>query len=210
VKEVAGLCPACRVFGAAGWRSPLAISDFTAADDEAAGEELCQELLAIDRFTGGGAEEWLGLEEGARGLKFNAKSALRPTLQGRIDLDLTALGRAGNGERPIAWALGLLALALRDVVEGDLAFGWGAGKGYGRCEARVVGHRLPPWEALPERLRGELEQVGLVGPAALTSPGTDLLDPESDLGFALMAVLVDLAEVPIDGGATGAEGGGAA
>ncbi|MFW6175443.1 MAG: RAMP superfamily CRISPR-associated protein, partial [Acidobacteriota bacterium] len=198
VDDVPDLCPACRLFGAAGWRSPLRISDFTAADTGAQERDFCQEFLAIDRFTGGGAEEWQGLEDGAQGLKFNACSVLRPKLQGRVELDLTALGHAGDDERSLAWSLGLLALVLRDLVEGDLAFGWGSGKGYGRCEARIVAYDLPPWEALPERLRRDLGQVGLEGPEMLTDPAAGLLDEESHLGFALAAAVLDLAEVPID------------
>lgn len=113
------LCLACQLFGAPGWRSPLRISDFTLVEGDY--ESITQEMLAVDRFTGGGKH----------GAKYNALAIVSPKLTGTIEVEEWRLKRQ-------PWALGLLALVLRDLKEGDLAFGWGAaGKGYGRCEADI-------------------------------------------------------------------------
>jgi hypothetical protein len=42
-------------------------------------------------------------------------------------------------------ALGLLALTLRDLAEGDLAFGWGSGKGYGWATVDTAGLDAAKW-----------------------------------------------------------------
>ena len=124
-EEVTSLSLAGQLFGAAGWRSVVDISDF-ASKGPAHMEE--QDFVAIDRFTGGAAE----------GKKFKWK-ALWPegpekplTLNGEIHLDLARLQKAEN------WAPGLLALTLRDLVEGDISFGAGCAKGYGACTADIV------------------------------------------------------------------------
>jgi len=112
-------CLACQLFGAPGWRSPLAIEPFEFIDKK---EGQRQELVAIDRFTGGGLPR----------AKFDAEPAFFPRYRGKVTLDTSRL--------PEPWALGLLALVLRDLVEGDITLGYGAAKGYGRCTARVS-----PW-----------------------------------------------------------------
>ncbi|NOY54351.1 MAG: hypothetical protein GXP58_12180 [Deltaproteobacteria bacterium] len=117
-EEVDRLCPACRLFGAAGWRSPLEVTDFVQAEEEASG--FFQDFLAIDRFTGGGAH----------GAKFNALSVLEPRLTGKITVDCS---------RTEPWMRGLLALTLRDLIEGDITFGFGATKGYGASRAEITG-----------------------------------------------------------------------
>lgn len=97
------------------------MSDFTPIED--GGKEFHQDFVAIDRFTGGGAES----------LKFDAKSFHRPVLRGSLTLDLEAVQRARPGE----WCLGLMALVLRDLCEGDIPLGFGAAKGYGACTASL-------------------------------------------------------------------------
>ncbi len=120
------LCPACRAFGAPGYRSPLRISDFRLADSKG---EMTQELLAIDRFTGGGK----------RGAKFNIQAIFRPAFKGEIVVELGRLREIEKkgGTPDACWVLGLLALVLRDLIEGDITFGFGASKGYGSCRAEV-------------------------------------------------------------------------
>lgn len=114
-----GLCLACQLFGAPGWRTPLRIADFRLIDRPGGYQTVTQEMLAVDRFTGGGKDH----------AKYNALSIVFPVLTGAIEVDK---------DRLPDWGLGLLALALRDLKEGDLAFGWGAaGKGYGRCTAEI-------------------------------------------------------------------------
>ena len=94
----------------------LEVSDFV-ADAPLTATEV-QEFVAIDRFTGGAADA----------KKFNAHFVYRPTLKGRLSILLEDL-------RP--WSLGLLALTVRDLIEGDITFGWGASKGYGACRAEI-------------------------------------------------------------------------
>lgn len=142
VEDVARLCAACVVFGAPGWRSPLRVSDFI--ECEACGDPVTQEFLAIDRFTGGGAP----------GAKFNALAFYLPKLSGTIDLDLAALDRARAGR----WALGLLTLALRDLIEGDVRLGFGAAKGYGAATAELSVAKLPRWGCCPDLFRADLPE----------------------------------------------------
>jgi CRISPR/Cas system CSM-associated protein Csm3 (group 7 of RAMP superfamily) len=131
--KVENLCMACQLFGAPGWRSPVHVTPFAPISNDAqeAGTEFRQEFVAIDRFKGGGADKF----------KFNAKSRFIPMLKGKIGLDLEALKGTGVEE----WALGLLALTLRDLIEGDITFGFGASKGYGSCTATIESftHTVP-------------------------------------------------------------------
>jgi CRISPR/Cas system CSM-associated protein Csm3 (group 7 of RAMP superfamily) len=113
------LCLTCQMFGATGWRAPVAFSDFVLLSDSPE-TPFQQEFVAIDRFTGGGADR----------LKFNAQAVYQPVLSGILRLDLQRLD---------PWALGLLALSLRDAMEGDLTFGFGASKGYGAGRITVTG-----------------------------------------------------------------------
>ena len=109
-----------RLFGGPGWASVLEIREFveTARKNKPCpGESKVQQFLAVDRFTGGGADE----------RKFDAEGGWEPWLRGAITVNLERLRKVGTVEP----ALGLLALTLRDLAEGDLAFGWGSGKGYG-------------------------------------------------------------------------------
>lgn len=133
-------CPVSRLFGSPGWRAPLQISDFCAGATVKV-VEATQEFLAIDRFTGGGAD----------GLKFNALAAYFPQFSGKLSLDLARLEAASGGER----GLELLAYALRDLQEGDIRFGFGAAKGYGETIAKV---RLTRPENVPERLRAGFQK----------------------------------------------------
>lgn len=121
---------AALLFGCAGWRAVISASDCL---DMAAKSTLkTQELLAIDRFTGGGKD----------GAKFTIKAAECPTLAGQLQIDIRRLKKTGNACWP---ALGLFTLVLRDLAEGDVAFGYGCAKGYGQCREKQV---LADWEAL--------------------------------------------------------------
>lgn len=121
VKEKQKLCIACRTFGAAGWKTPLVISDFLQINNA---QTLDQEFVAIDRFTGGSRE----------GAKFNAQGFIDPVLKGSIAIDTSRIKPEEAG---------LLALTLRDLIEGDITFGFGSAKGYGSCTAKVVSGTLP-------------------------------------------------------------------
>ncbi len=131
-------CLICRLFGVSGWRSPIGISDFTASDYQP-GTEVRQELVAIDRFTGAVAGK----------KKFSAAAVWRPVLTGTITIDLGALGRADVGPEGV----GLLALAVRDLLDGDVPLGSGVARGYGAARGRIVRIVPPKWEDVPEQLR---------------------------------------------------------
>jgi CRISPR-associated protein (TIGR03986 family) len=121
---------AALLFGSAGWRALIGASD--CLDTAEKSRLKTQELLAIDRFTGGGKD----------GAKFSIEAAECPTLAGQLHLDVHRLKQAGDACWP---ALGLFTLVLRDLAEGDIAFGHGIAKGYGQCQEKQV---LAAWESL--------------------------------------------------------------
>ncbi len=97
-----------------------ALADFTDDDIHA------QTCNAVDRFTGGVSDSALFDVEAVKPKAFD--TALH------IDRDLPG------------WAAGLLILALRDAMEGDLAIGWGRARGFGAVRVELEGHR--DWKAL--------------------------------------------------------------
>lgn len=111
------LCLACRLFGNTRRGSCLIVEDAPFAGDKPVFKML--DFLAIDRFTGGGAE----------GLKFDALALWKPAFTVRLHLD-----------NPAPWELGWLWLVLRDLAEGWLSVGFGTAKGFGRV-------RLVNWTA---------------------------------------------------------------
>ena len=152
------LCLTCQVFGATGWRAPVEFSDFVLLPGSLE-TPWHQEFLAIDRFTGGGAD----------GLKFNAQAVYQPVLSGTLRLDMQRLD---------LWALGLLALTLRDAIEGDMTFGFGASKGYGAGYLRVTGilatgldHCVPLWKLFESN---EATYIDLNNLGTITSPPEEL------------------------------------
>lgn len=121
--QVENLCLACQLFGGNGWRSPVTITDFHPATN-GKGEDFTQEFVAIDRFTGGAADE----------KKFNARYCLAPTFSGQIRIDLNRID---------AKLAGLLVFTIRDLIDGDIPVGFGRSKGFAACKARIVGITLP-------------------------------------------------------------------
>lgn len=109
-------CLACRMFGAPGWKTLIEIAPFRLGTPEKL--IFTQDFIAVDRFTG-------GVKEGA---KFDADSLLKPQFEGKLTIDASRLE---------PWQMGLLALLLRDLEEGDITFGFGSTKGYGSCSATV-------------------------------------------------------------------------
>lgn len=105
------LCLSCRLFG-----SPRGGSRLRLEDASLVGEPHYKPLdfLAIDRFTGGGAEQ----------LKFDAAVLWKPQFAVRLIL-----------EEPRSWELGWLLLALRDIHDGLACLGFGAAKGFGQVQA---------------------------------------------------------------------------
>ena len=110
--DVKKLCLACQVFGAAGWQTTLHIHEFKFVKSDR--EDVRQDFIAIDRFHGGGKD----------GAKFDSRYSLRPQFKSALEID----------QRMPDWGKGLLALALRDLMEGDIPLGFGANKGYGHLE----------------------------------------------------------------------------
>ncbi|SDH79629.1 RAMP superfamily CRISPR-associated protein [Roseospirillum parvum] len=109
--------PSQRLFGAASWRASLGIDPFTLEGEAVTAH---QELVAIDRFTGGASGS----------SKFDIEAFDRPTFTGCLRLDL-------DPKRTSLEDVGLLVLVLRDLAEGDLTFGYGSTKGYGGAEATL-------------------------------------------------------------------------
>jgi len=103
------LCLACRLFGSTRLGSRLLVEDAPYASQTPPKFKML-DFLAVDRFTGGGAEK----------LKFDALALWRPAFKLRFHLD-----------NPQDWELGWLALVLRDLAEGWLSVGYGAAKGFG-------------------------------------------------------------------------------
>ncbi len=154
VQDLSGvrdLCPVCRLFGAPGWGTAVVIDPFIDASDTVA--RLRQEHVAIDRFTGGGADR----------LKFNAESWVGAAFEGSIRLDLERGYPNSAGQRvPAIGApeLGLLALVLRDLVEGDIGLGSGAAKGYGACRAMIERVKLGPGAVSESMIQSAPEALG--------------------------------------------------
>lgn len=134
--------PCLRLFGqttAAGW---LRVSNFVGSSP-AKDEDF--EFVAIDRFTGGAAD----------GAKFKFKALIKPTVQGHIALDTEALQRdIRHAPQSSLQTLGLLALLLRDLFEGDLRFGGHHASGFGCCTAKAG-----PTQALQAALRPLIAQA---------------------------------------------------
>lgn len=107
------------------------------------------EMVAIDRFTGGGKE----------GAKFNVDYVECPTLIGKIYLDLHRLKASKLRDSKdklvpaLKPALGLISLLLRDLAEGDIPFGFGVNKGYGQCRAHSV---MSDWTQRLDKIEKDL------------------------------------------------------
>ncbi len=133
-------------FGAPGWRSPI---QFHGQTVEVPGEFTGQELIAIDRFTGGGAP----------GRKFKACYFWKPVIALTMSIDCEAIKFALSSNPPNChdvWLL--LALTLRDFADGFVALGAGAAKGFGACKVSIEPAEtsaLP--QNLPDAVRRSLE-----------------------------------------------------
>ena len=133
-----------------------------------------QEFVAIDRFTGGAADS----------RKFATNYLDRPTVKGRIRVQLiprvhrTSSGKAKSGFRASsrvvkAADLGLLALLMRDLAEGDVPLGYGKTKGYGACRIAAATLALEGGSAAWRRL-GDRDGEGGSALARLFGLGSSL------------------------------------
>lgn len=109
------LCLACRLFGSTRNGSRLIVGDAPYEGKMPPSYKML-DFLAIDRFTGGGAEHF----------KFDALALWKPSFRLRIFLD--------NYED---WEMGWMVLVLRDLTEGWLRVGSGAAKGFGQVKVNV-------------------------------------------------------------------------
>lgn len=173
------------LFGVPGWKGVLSATDFKVG---AATASRRQEMVAIDRLTGGGKDS----------AKFNVDYVECPTLTGTLTLDLGRLQQATLRTAPpgaggsmgsatvcqAQAALGLLLLAMRDLEEGDIGFGHGRAKGYGQCKAHEALHRWQvafrtagnPWAATEQSLsalRALHPASAAIAPAIVRGPGRD-------------------------------------
>lgn len=106
------------LFGAERQRSLLWFSDAIDQADKAS-KKHPQLFNAVDRFTGGVAE----------GALFNVVAANCEQLSGECTYDTRPQRQPKE-----KWWKGLLLLMIRDFMEGELAIGWGKGKGYGQVD----------------------------------------------------------------------------
>lgn len=104
-----------QLFGEPGRRSLLWISD---AHDRRT-KAHPQVFTAVDRFTGAVAQEAQKI--------YSVEAAQCELLEGHCSVDLNRM-RIPEGD----WWKGLLLLLVRDLMDGELAVGWGKSRGYGR------------------------------------------------------------------------------
>jgi len=102
------------LFGTEGRRSALWIGDALAGTHKS----HVQHFNAVDRFTGGVAP----------GALYAVTAADCPALEVTATLDLMRLPKGD-------WWRGLLLFLARDLIEGDLAIGWGKSRGFGAFRA---------------------------------------------------------------------------
>lgn len=107
------------IFGNTNAKSLIRFTDFNQTK-EATDTKQEQDFVAIDRFTGGAKE----------GAKFKIESSQSPTLSGKIFVNIDKLTENKNIKK-------YLAFTLRDLIEGDISFGYASSKGYGFCTAEV-------------------------------------------------------------------------
>ncbi|MDY6912303.1 MAG: RAMP superfamily CRISPR-associated protein, partial [Chloroflexota bacterium] len=187
VREKEKLCMACHVFGASGWRTLVDFSDFHEVNDHQ--ESFDQEFVAIDRFIGGVSGS----------AKFDAKAVYKPILKGEVTVDL---------DRIPLWGLGLLALTLRDLIEGDTQFGFGSGKGYAACTAKITSLTsvaLEKYKALEElRERHKIDPDELTQLDVSGIPRQEIQNMLGDIvGLFHTAVKEFRRSVPVQGGING-------
>lgn len=154
-----------------------------------------REFVAVDRFTGGAAEQ----------LKFNCRAAWKPQLKGTLSIDLDDLNerckairkKSGQDLSPAA-ALGLFLLALRDLNEGDLSFGMGAAKGWGRAEDALLR------ASVDDNVATSLEELAGGAPSGLPRPtgAFQLFDDAWFRAIAQSCVRAAREQLPTEAGAT--------
>lgn len=164
-EERAEHCLACRVFGSGRLASAFRLTDFVPEVAGSVDTELgrVHEMVAIDRVTGGAAD----------GAKFDAQVSAPVVLHGELSVEL---GRDRLG----AWEVGLLLLGLRDLLLGDLPFGFGTAKGLNEYRATITSaHRfwIRPPALLAAKDRAEEDGPGMV--SWISDPGAAMDRPSA-------------------------------
>lgn len=111
--------PGERMWGSSQWKSCVSISEvcLPKEEDRKTWRELLFQHVAINRFTGGAAEQKL----------FNALAITHATFEGKI----TVFGDE-------LWMLGLIALLFKDLHDGFIRIGSGKTRGYGKVEGKLT------------------------------------------------------------------------
>lgn len=113
--------PVDALFGGVGWCGPLRVEqDFVGNNNSPLS---LQQMVAIDRFTGGSANSLL----------YNARGFLAPVLKGTLSIDVESFKRTSSGKV----SLNLLRIVLRDLKNGLIPLGFGSSKGFGHNRAKV-------------------------------------------------------------------------
>lgn len=129
------------LFGAGDWKGIIKMSDFIETGaiigKDADGTKTDQlkmfnhDMIAVDRVMGGTKN----------GAKFQIQTLVNPKLKGSISIDLDRLNKLANrlnrNNLPLI-AIDLLSKVLTDLDEGEITFGYGASKGYGKCVAKTM------------------------------------------------------------------------
>lgn len=108
-----------RMLGLESQQSAMWCSDFVGEGEQ---KLHLREMVAIDRFTGGAAAS----------KKYNALVFQVPSLTGTLAIDLP------DDNDMARRILGAVVLTMRDLIEGDITFGYGETKGFGECTAEIV------------------------------------------------------------------------
>ena len=136
-----------RLFGHEGRASAVILEDATAPYAHGCAHEHEQHFNAVDRFTGGvayGALFW------AKAAVSTTKAPLDLITTLRIDLDRLAWSPPETSDANPDWWRGLLLLAQRDAMDGDLILGRGKARGYGvvAVQPKVNKAFVESWEDL--------------------------------------------------------------
>lgn len=137
-----------QLFGSKEQKSALEFSDAT--DTATRTTEHAQYFNAIDRFTGGVKDKAL----------FNVTAAQCDTLiTESCSLNHDRMPKDG------VWWKGLLLFIARDAIEGELAIGWGKGKGYGSFTVAIEcqGHSISSTDDLINAIASQFgeNEVGI-------------------------------------------------
>jgi hypothetical protein len=139
-------CLACRLFGYSHLKGRLVVEDLRPVSETPLVMKLLDHV-AIDRFTGGAADQ----------KKFNALAIASGVFEGRLRLE---------GFEP--YHLGLLSLLFKDLWLEDLPLGSGRTRGYGRVKGWPISVALEcvpqPWDPVHEAIQRIALKEKLSGP----------------------------------------------